>query len=141
MNTNTASVQINELDTALVKILTDYTDDVCRAVDICARKSMKELVEETKRDAPYNSHSSKKHYRELISSRREKMGTYRTAYTWYVKAPKYRLAHLLNNGHVVRNGGRIVGRYKGDQHITKNADSVIANYKRQVKEAVGNAGH
>lgn len=141
MNTNTDSVQINELDTALVKILTDYSDDVCRAVDICARKSMKKLVEETKKDAPFNRHSSGKHYRDLISSRREKMGTHKAVYTWYVKAPKYRLAHLLNNGHVVKNGGRVVGRYSGDQHVTKNADAVIADYKMQVKEAVKNAGH
>lgn len=138
---NTIRVQIDELDVALSQILTEYSDEVCKKVDKCARKSMKKLVEATKTDAPFDRESSGEHYRDLISSRKEILGKHKAVYTWYVKAPKFRIAHLLNNGHVIKRRGRIVGYYSGDRHVAKHADAVIAEYKREVEEAVRSAGH
>ena len=134
-----ADIQISDLESTLTKMLTDYSDAVCEVVDKCARKSMKELVTATKEDAPYNKNSSGKHYKDLISIRKYDLVGYRAVYTCYLRAPRYRLAHLLNNGHIIKRGGKIVGKYNGDKHITKHAETIIAKYEKSVEEAVKNA--
>ncbi|MDD2952493.1 MAG: hypothetical protein PHC95_04930 [Parabacteroides sp.] len=93
---------------------------------------MKQLVKDTKRDAPVNSQSRGSHYRGQIASKKLTSTTHKHSYLWYVKGDKYRLAHLLNNGHATRNGGRV----EGDEHITRNALRVMADYEKSVKEVI-----
>lgn len=40
----------------------------------------------------------------------------------YSKEPGYRLAHLLENGHALKRGGRTVGHVGGREHIKGPAD-------------------
>ncbi|MDD2954352.1 MAG: HK97 gp10 family phage protein [Parabacteroides sp.] len=125
---------MSELADTLTKALIDYGEQVDKLVDEKAKATMKELVSNTKKDAPVNSLSDGEHYRDQISSKTLKSGSHSKSYLWYVNGDKYRLAHLLNNGHALRNGGRI----PGDNHITRNAQVAIDNYEREVKEAIQN---
>lgn len=127
-------IDVSGLAGAITKTLVDYGEKVDAIVDKQARKSMRKLVARTKKDAPVNMHSEGKHYRDQISSKTLKSKQHKKSYLWYVNGDKYRLAHLLNNGHALRNGGRV----PGDKHVTKNAEIAIAEYEKEVKEAIKN---
>ena len=93
---------------------------------------MSRLVKETKATAPVGKR--RKHYRDSITSKKQSESYRSVSYLWYVKGSDYRLSHLLENGHALRNGGRTRAT-----HFIKNAsDSVLEDYVRAVEEVVRN---
>lgn len=111
-------VTINNLDSAVEKILEEYGQEV--------GQNLSEIVQRTGRAG----------VQALKSESREKFGTVKKrkkkyANTWTLKANKQRLyttatiyntqpglPHLLENGHVLRNGtGRTIGNVDGREHI------------------------
>ena len=52
-------------------------------------------------------------------------------FVWHVKAPDYRLTHLLVHGHATKTGGRT----KADPFLHKALDVVLPEYEQAVKEA------
>ena len=117
----------------------DYRRDVIdKAVTEETKKAMKDLVQKTKATAPVGTRT--KHYRDNISSKvlNKSNKTYGLNYSelWYVKGSDYRLSHLLNNGHALRDGGR----YEGTKFITKATDEVETAYLENLKKAIENGG-
>ena len=53
---------------------------------------------------------------------------------WYVKAPNYRLSHLLNNGHATRNGGRV----QGTNFIGIANDEIQKEYEDDLSKEIKN---
>ena len=51
---------------------------------------------------------------------------------WYVKAPHFRLTHLLERGHAKKNGGRT----RAFPHIQYGEEFAQANYEDYVKKEV-----
>jgi hypothetical protein len=88
----------------IMSSLTEYSDDVAvrtrKAVDIVTR----EVSDEIKKHLSFNSRTGNyiKSFRTktLFEDKRNKRNT------WYVKEPHYRLTHLLEFGHINRNGTR-----------------------------------
>ena len=135
------NVPIVNLESAISEALKEYQRDVVNNAVITETKiAMKDLVEKTKATAPVGNRT--KHYRDNISSKvnqkaDDSLGVgLRYGELWYVKAPDYRLSHLLNNGHALRNGGR----YEGTQFITKATDEVETAYLENLKKAIENGG-
>ena len=126
------NVQIDGLADAITEELTLYEKNVNQAIRKQTDKSMRQLVQETKATAPVGNR--KKHYRDSISSRVSQNSYRAYAREWYVKGSDYRLSHLLNNGHQLRDGGR----YEGTQFITKASVSVIADYEEAIEEVLKN---
>lgn len=111
---------------------------VDRAIMDETGNAMQKLVETTKATAPVGKRSD--HYRDSIDSRilhngRTKDGT---AYfeQWYVKGADYRLSHLLNKGHALRDGGR----YEGTNFIGKAYQQVQTDFIKAIEEALRNNG-
>lgn len=134
MSKSSEKIQIGELADRMTRILQDYGKEIDEIIDTEAKTAVKDLVKNTKRDAPVNAHSHGRHYKDQISSKTLKSSTHKKSYLWYVNGDRYRVAHLLNNGHALRNGGR----YPGDQHVTRNAEIATATFEERVKEAIQN---
>lgn len=123
-------VSADELSEAIGGLLDDYNREVIEATKAEAKKHMGKLVKETKNTAPKKTGK----YKRAITSRKEWENPLGVEYIWYVKAPHYRLSHLLEYGHAKRNGGRTKAF-----HFIKNAtDSVVDSYVKAVEEVIKN---
>lgn len=126
-------VKIEGLADAINQELTLYSQAIRDGIDQVGEKNIKELVEETKKTAPTGKR--RKHYKNSIKYKIKK-SRLNTTFIWYVNGSDYRLSHLLENGHALRNGGRVEGT-----HFIKNAtDKMVANYEKDVEEVIQKNG-
>lgn len=125
------TIDVSNLGDAISEELTIWDKEINEKIDDLAKQSMKQLVADTKATAPVGNR--KKHYKDSIKSRGEKT-TRATTYTWYVDGPDYRLSHLLENGHALRNGGRV----EGTHFIKKASDPILEKYVKAVEEVLTN---
>ena len=115
---------------AIQEELTIYHQDVVEALDAAGDKAVKALVKRTKATAPKYSGG----FRKAISSKRLEKTDRSSKFVWYVKAPHYRLTHLLVHGHAKKDGGRT----KADPFLRKALDQVLPEYEKDVEEALQN---
>lgn len=127
-------VQLEQLSHAIELELTLYSKDVITGIKEVAKESMKQLVKETKATAPVGNRT--KHYRDNITSTKIGENDRSVLFVWHVKGSDYRLSHLLNNGHQLRNGGR----YEGTNFIGKASDTILKEYEKKVEEVIKNGG-
>ncbi len=126
------SVSVGQLTEAISRELTLYNQHVIDGVKKEAKKSMDQLVKDTKATAPVGNR--KKHYRDSIKAKKTAESDRAVEYTWYVDGADYRLSHLLENGHALRNGERVEGT-----HFIKNAsDPILEQYLQAVEEVIRN---
>lgn len=124
------SVKPGDLGTVIGQELTTYHQNVIDAVNAAGEKAVKSLVKKTKATAPVGERGS---FKKSIASKVEK-GKRGNRYIWHVKAPDYRLTHLLAHGHATRDGGRT----KADPFLANAVAEVIPEYEKEVEEAVKN---
>lgn len=126
------SVSVDQLSEAISRELTLYNRNVIDGVKKQAKQSMSQLVKDTKATAPVGKR--KKHYKDSIKSKKVSENDRSVMYQWYVAGSDYRLSHLLENGHALRNGGRVAGT-----HFIKNAsDPILQAYLDAVEEVIRN---
>ena len=123
-----ATVKIDQLAAEIAKGLADYSQDVVEKVNVSSEKVGKAAVKKLKQTSP------------------KRYGNYAKSWTMktepeigqphkrivHVKAPHYRLAHLLEYGHAKVGGGRVEGR----PHIGPAEEMVIEEFVKEVEEAI-----
>ena len=123
-----AKISVDQLAAEIAKGLAEYSQDVVEKVNISSEKIGKEAVKQLKQTSP------------------KKTGEYAKSWTMktepevgqphkrivHVKAPHYRLAHLLEYGHAKVGGGRVEGR----PHIRPAEEEVIREFTREVEEVI-----
>lgn len=119
-------IQVKDLDVKLDELLTMYHKGINDGVEYCSEKAVKDLVKLTKATAPKGARGS---FRRNITSGVKKKTRFATTYAWYVKAPDYRLTHLLVHGHATKNGRRT----KGDPFLQNALDQVLPAYETAVQ--------
>ena len=139
-------VESDGLSAALEAQLSKYNQELNDKLTACVEQSINQLVKITKATAPRGRRNGQ--YRKNISAdrrdlKRAKRGAHGgfhgrvTSATWYVKAPDYRLTHLLVNGHATRNGGRT----SANPFLQNAVNQVIPAYEQRVQEALSENGN
>lgn len=121
------TIRPDMLGKAIQEELTVWSKDVQDRVDEAGEKAIKQMVKLTKASAPVDSGAFKR----AITSEK-KAGPRGNTYVWGVKAPHYRLTHLLVHGHAKRNGGRV----GGNSFLENAMATVMPEYEQAVREAV-----
>lgn len=125
------TIKPTDLGAAIQQELTTYHESVLERVNTLSAQAAKDLVKKTKATAPKGARGS---YRKNIASKLARKGQRGNVYAWYVKAPDYRLTHLLAKGHETRNGGRT----RPDPFLKNAVDGVLPEYQNNVEEALKN---
>ena len=128
-NRGVSRVTVTGLGDAIRQTLTLYHQDVNEAIDECSKNAAKDLVKKTKATAPVGYRGS---FKRNISSKQLTKSLNGSTYVWYVKAPDYRLTHLLAHGHATRDGGRT----RADPFLADAVEVVKKDYEESVKEAL-----
>lgn len=121
----------DKLSEAINKILTEYAEDVTKDVDAVA-------VKLAQKGAAVLRAKAGETFKPKAGGRYAKSWTYTTektrtgtTVTIYSKVPG--LPHLLENGHVSRNGtGRTFGTVQGREHIRPVADELEQTFEKEV---------
>ena len=117
---------------ALAQELTVYHENILEKLRGATRQSLADLVKKTRATAPKSTGEYRRHISGDFSGLSRNLHTVRA--TWYVKAPHYRLTHLLVHGHAKPDGGRV----KGDPFLENALEEVLPAYETAVEEAVKN---
>ncbi|MEY8366089.1 HK97 gp10 family phage protein [Anaerovoracaceae bacterium 41-7] len=126
------NIPVEDLSDIIARELTQYSKEITDDIKDQAKKSMRKLVNETKLTAPVGKR--KHHYKSSIKSRKLSESVRSVTYVWYVDGSDYRLSHLLEDGHVSRNGGRVSGTH----FISKAADKITKEFEKAVEEVIKN---
>ena len=124
-------VAVEGLADAITRNLTIYGEAVQEGIRDAAKDSMIKLVKQTKATAPVGHRQ--KHYRDSIKSKAYH-STRQSKYIWYVDGSDYRLSHLLERGHALRNGKRT----EGTHFIQKASEPILEEYLKAVEEVIKN---
>lgn len=126
-------LQSEELTDAIFKELQDYHKDVSDKVFKVGKKAIKELERKTIDTAPIGKRGE---FRPHIASKSSRDRLDRMTHTWYVKAPEYRLTHLLVKGHKLWYGGET----RPDPFLKNALEDVLDDYIEDVEKAIKNGG-
>lgn len=125
------SIKPNQLGEALAKELTIYHEEVTERVNAKGLEAIKRLVKLTKATAPVGARGS---FKRNITFQEEEASRGLKKFIWGVKAPDYRLTHLIVHGHATKDGGRT----KGDPFLANALEQVLPDYEKDIEEAVAN---
>ena len=128
---------IDGLPSAINDILEEYTKEVKEVVGECGQKVSKDAVGLLKTKSPKRNARGGGKYAKSWDFKEEKgiLGT--PMYIIYNKK-HYRLTHLLEYGHVIRNGTRrTFGSVKGKPHIKSVEEWVQQEFPATIERKLG----
>lgn len=123
------TIKVTDLSKAITTELTIYHQNVTDRLDKIADASVKQLAQITRKTAPTGIRGA---YKKGIASKQLVKKKTGSTYVWYVKAPNYRLTHLLVKGHVTKDGGRT----RADPFLKNAVDEVFPAYEAAVERTI-----
>lgn len=129
-----AKLTIDNFETEIEKLLSEYGDEVKDNLDDATKKITKEGVKLLRSESKANFGTSQKRSKKYASSWTTQFETGRMSTQGTIYNTESGLPHLLENGHVTRNGtGRTLGSVKGRKHIEPVEQKLITAFEREVK--------
>lgn len=122
-------VSVNDMADELAKMLSEYDADVTNATKQAVDEVASGVMNEIKSHTTWNDVKYTKSY-ELKTIYDNKKGKY---IIWHVKAPHYKLTHLLELGHYTRDGKT---KSKKFPHVQYGEEFARNNLERVVKEKI-----
>lgn len=121
------TVKINDLAAAITKELREYNQEVTDGLKKEVRQVAKDCAKEIKANSPVYSGDYKKGWKSIVAY--ENWDDIRMTVH---NSTDYQLAHLLENGYSLVNGGRVEGR----PHIAPAAEHATETLEKKVKVLV-----
>lgn len=118
---------MSELDEALEGVLDNYATDLRAAINADTEAAAQRLKKAISAEAPVKTGKQKKSWRIT----KEYLGG--VDLKTVVHSTDYRKVHLLENGHVTRNG---LTRTKPTYYVSRNAERIIQEYEQMVAETI-----
>ena len=118
---------MSELDEALEGVLDNYATDLRAAINADTEAAAQRLKKAISAEAPVKTGKQKKSWRIT----KEYLGG--VDLKTVVHSTDYRKVHLLENGHVTRNG---LTRTKPTYYVSRNAEKIIQEYEQTVAETI-----
>ena len=118
---------MSELDEALEEVLDNYATDLRSAINADTEAAAQRLKKAISAEAPVKTGKQKKSWRIT----KEYLGG--VDLKTVVHSTDYRKVHLLENGHVTRNG---LTRTKPTYYVSRNAERIIQEYEQTVAETI-----
>lgn len=115
------------LNFKLSKILDVASDEIEKKTEEISKKVASDVAKELQETSPKRASGGE--YAKNWSSKSNNGG-----YVVYNKAPTYRLTHLLENGHIVKNKYGSYGRAKPQPHIANAAEKGQKEMVQMIKE-------
>lgn len=112
----------------LTKIFEQYGRQASEAVEKAAKKTGRDTVKELKQTSPKRYGD----YAKSWTTKTKKSNGRLVSVTVYNKE-HYRLTHLLENGHVIKNGSGTYGRVNGRKHIQPAEQNGIKEFEEQAR--------
>lgn len=112
----------NDLAKEIAKAMSEYSAEIEDKIDGIAKDVVNEAVTELKATSP-------KRYGKYARNWRSKKNA-KASYVVYNAAPTYRLTHLLEKSHILRNGGRS----RSFKHIKPVEEKVNEQFEKRIKE-------
>lgn len=128
------NVSIDELASEITLAVKEYTENVTEAIGQELDERSKQMVQDIKASPEWKDGSGDKKYRKGWTRKKTSTGGL-VEFVVYNKT-KPGLAHLLENGHVKRGGGRVASR----PHIRPAYDRNIPELERRIKAIIQNGG-
>ncbi len=121
-------IRAENLAAEIRRQLEEYTDEVKSVVFETARDVAETAAEMLKEESPKRSGEYKKHW--TVSSDRKGVVVCQSA-------GHHRLTHLLEKGHALRRGGRVVGESPAYPHIAKVERECVDKYVIEIERRLG----
>ena len=123
-----ANISVDQLAAEIARGLAEYSQDVVEKVNVSSEKVGKAAVKKLKQTSPKRYGNYAKSW--AMKTEPEVGQPHKRIV--HVKAPHYRLTHLLEYGHAKRGGGRVEGK----PHIRPAEEMVIQEFVVEVEEAI-----
>lgn len=125
------SARVDDIPELIADILDNYSTDLREAVNKTTEQAANELKKAITADAPVKSGKQKRSWR---VTKNKVAGIDLVA---VVHSTDYRKVHLLEFGHVIRDGtGRKVGETKAIGYIAKNEEAIVSKYPERLAQAI-----
>lgn len=124
-------IKASEMGATIADLLTTYTEDVTTLAKQVVEEISQEVNDEIINHITFKDKIYSKSFRikKSFEDKRNKRNT------WYVASPHYTLTHLLEYGHITRNGGRT----RAFPHVRYGEEYLEQNFERKLKEGIENA--
>lgn len=122
---------INDFAKAISDALDSYSEEAVEAAKSAIDRVAKGADDAVKAHMTFKERTGR--YRKNMRIVTSHEGLYDRRKTWYVKSPDYRLTHLLEYGHLTRDGTTRVRPY---EHIRYGEEYVQQNLEKEVKRSL-----